>query len=340
MLKTYTCEELLKKANGDWKAAFQSDEPKEILLVVTPSDAEQILHHRRNNREKYPAHENKILRAMLSGNFDPTIPHCFVGFDQKGQMADALHRLSAQVRSGMTFTWRVALGMTEEQIKKLDDGRVRTLADRFQAFVKSALVKEVTEGKAWKSRQAASIANVIYIALVSEKNPSVDDALTILRFYRDSIVWVLEKVGTDRVLRRAAFMAAAVWAHKWASTNGTLKVLEHCMNGLRTGEMIDGSVLVFRKYLGATLPKGPNKAEVKDSQWVIFMKSLRAFQMILTDEPFAKMRNVPKPADLREWFLEDTTERFVKRLKLSPLRKFMKELELASGEGDKGKDES
>lgn len=332
-MKKYTCASLVKRAGGDWKEAFRSETLVDLKVTITPEDATEILQRKRNNREIYNAHANKLLRAMLSTKFNPENPQCVICFDQKGQVADGVHRLTSQVKANKTYTWRVALGLSEDLVNLLDDGRVRTLADRFQAFTRSKLVREVTEGKAWRSRQAAATVNALYIAIAGEKNPSVDDAIAILRYYRESVVWVLETGGRDKMLRRAAFMAAATLAHYWAGQNYADGIMEETMEGLKTGEMIQGPVLVFRNYLQNTMSQGPKKAKITDSQWTIFMKSLRAFQRILTGEPFQKMNAVTKPTQLREWFFGKSVEQHLKHLKLAPLKRYLKELEGWASEG-------
>lgn len=323
--RIYTCEDLLRKSGGDWRSAFRSEEPKEMWVTLTAEQALQILNHKRHNRDLYRNHVNGIIRMMHMGTFDPTRPGCVIGFDKNGQLYEGMHRLTAQARAGTTITWRVVLGVSEELIQLPDVVRVRSMPDQLQAFVEEPYVRDITEGKSWKSRQASSIASTLYTSFVSEKNPCLEDTLSILKFYREEIIWTVNTIGADRTLRRAAFMSATVLARRWAHNNEALDVFEALVNGLHTGEMIDGPMLVFRKYLIALMPQGTKQAEVHDSQWVIFIKSLRAFQMLLTEEPFTKMRPVNKSNELREWFLGEALERTVRRLKLSPLRRFLKD---------------
>jgi len=162
------CSQVVRRAKS-WTAPFKSKEIRYLTLEVTPDDAENLISHRRNNRDSISANVHKLTRDMLSGYFDPTLPGVLIMFDQKGRLADGLHRLRAQVNAEVTITWNVVLGLSEAQIQKVDSGATRTLAARLQAFVSSKLLDEIVEGKGWKARQAAAIVGFLYNAFVSEK---------------------------------------------------------------------------------------------------------------------------------------------------------------------------
>jgi hypothetical protein len=304
---------------------FVSKEPKLKRMRITPEMAERLLETKHKNRSITRSAVNRYKREMLCGMWDEEAPQP-IGFDKRGRLVDGQHRMLALLEADMTLQFWCALGMSERTIFKIDGGKHRKLSDRFQAFTNDGSIKRVTDGgKPGRSTKAAAIVSFLFRIYTSERVPSIEDARGIVKHYEDALTWTLDEWGTSVLLRRSAVMTALVLAHTWAkrqkgNVRYATELLEDACLGLDSGEDISGNVLLLRRYLQSLFVNSNDRNRTRaDSQWIIFTKTLRALQAILTEEPAMKRIIAPtKPRDLREFFTGSETA-IIKKLKLQSL---------------------
>jgi hypothetical protein len=316
----------VRELNGqDIRNKFKASEPTMVRVEMTPQLGARLLEYARPNRDLKESGVTVIERDMLSGAFDEENPNP-IGFDRKGRMADGQHRTTALVRANKTYFFWAALGLSEKTISKMDGGKHRTLGDRFRAFTTNPYVREVCGDSPSRTNQASAITKVLYDAFAREKNPSIEDACKIVKYYRVEMAWVLDEAGSHRLLRRAVVLSALTLAKAWAIQEGKVheEKLDQIMEGLRSGEMLHkGPVKTLRDYLIGITTKRTKKHLSRgalDSQWVIFTKTLRAIQAALTDEALTKLQVPSKSSEIFEWFLGMSQNDMMLNLKLKPLR--------------------
>jgi hypothetical protein len=103
----------------------------QTLEEITPLKAEFYLSLSKGNgvrqRQLIKNHVAHLLNIIKRGEWQITPDG--IGFHQDGWLANGHHRLSAILRSGQTVYMWVTRGMTDAEIRALDSGKRRTLAD-------------------------------------------------------------------------------------------------------------------------------------------------------------------------------------------------------------------
>lgn len=99
------------------------------IECITPERAKDILeHHNHNNRNISKKHVEALAAAMSSGEWSyNTIP---IMFSATGELANGQHRLSAIVKSGQSQIMLVSYGLTEKDVRTIDqESKCRSLSD-------------------------------------------------------------------------------------------------------------------------------------------------------------------------------------------------------------------
>lgn len=302
---------------------FKSDELAIIQIDLTPSLAQEFLDNARINRAKSKVRIRRLADEITRGMWDNESPQP-IGFDKHGKLADGQHRCEAVVLADKPIVIWAALGMSEKTILKLDANRARSAGDRLYAFSNDKTCKRVVAGSTGRAKYTASICSLVTQAISGNKVRPIDTDLLIIKEFHNDIIWVLDRCGSSKHVRRAPMLSALVMAKYWASREAPELVdqLEETMEGLISGELLSGTTLRLHRYwiqaCSKKLASGRKVTRAIDSPWVIFTKSLRAFQAILTGEELQKLQAVGKPRPIFEWFLGDT-ERLANKIKIMSL---------------------
>lgn len=318
---------LIKKYGKDFPKALACNDEREVRMTITPEDVPTLLETARVNRAINKDSVSRLARSQVLGTFDTTMHQNTICFDTQGKFSNGNHRVSAQVISENTYTYKCYLGVNEEHVKNLVDhptGRVRTNADRFHAYNDDPVVSKIVQGKNGRAKLMDGAVNSLYNSFTGEKRPDISDSLKIIRHYREEFLYVVDNLGSNRLLRRASVMNAAVLAYRYAKKNGCMDVFVDAIDSIRTAADLEGTTLTLYKYL-ETLSRrtARGKAVVADCQWVILTKTMRAFQAILLQQPITVLqitRKGERSKDLRTWFIEGDSNLQAKRLKLTPVR--------------------
>jgi len=96
-------------------------------IQLTADQAKALLAQHANVRPLNPGRVSGYVADMLSGDWRQDSPQGLV-FDQAGNLADGQHRLTAQVRAGLTLSWFATFDAPPDVIATLDQGGTRPLA--------------------------------------------------------------------------------------------------------------------------------------------------------------------------------------------------------------------
>lgn len=279
-----------------------------ISVEMTPELAALCLEHARPNRKLRMGHVRTLARQMKAGQWNTSVPQP-IGFDRRGRLSDGQHRCAAIVMSGVTIELWCALGLSEEAILKLDGGKQRSNADRLFAFTTDPVVAKLVAGNTSRAQQASGVATFLHQALAMKKDYAIDTVLRIIRMFHIEMGRAIDALGTVRYARRSAVLAAFTLAWYYAESSGdadAIERLERCQLLLSSGANLRGTELTLHRYLTQLLMRTGGRHRVKDSEWIIFTKTLRALQSILSGEPGqAKLLTPTKPRKLFWWFLGD-----------------------------------
>jgi hypothetical protein len=107
---------------------FARSKPESMIMRITPEIAKEMLETSIGNRRLRGWYVNLLSSAMKRGEWRVTSQG--IGFDYRGCLRDAHHRLTACVQSGVSFESVVVLGMQTDAYEVTDTGIMRTYADR------------------------------------------------------------------------------------------------------------------------------------------------------------------------------------------------------------------
>ena len=99
-------------------------------VQVSPELAAVWLARNRHNRTLAKATVDQYAADMVSGGWHFTGQP--IVFDAAAHLIDGQHRLTAQVKAGVTLTWLVITGVKTETRDYIDIGRPRTVANQLQ----------------------------------------------------------------------------------------------------------------------------------------------------------------------------------------------------------------
>ena len=290
---------------------------KTRVVKVDAKKASELLATSPGNRPIRKSVVRRYAKEMQMNTW-PLTPEPIV-INERGQLVNGHHRLHAVILSGCTVEFFLADGFEHKHVQKLDGGQTRTLGDRFYAYNTDRTVKRLVNGHPSKAKQVASIASFIYNMLVGEKNPSVEEATRIVRHFSDSIDVVLGSLSADPLMRKASIFSAFVVAHCYAETKVAQNSVINLMEATKSGEMLERGEPGYTLrgyYLGIKKPRGKKGAASTDSQWIIFIKTLRAIQAEQEGERITKLQT-PRGGSrqLIEWFIGETAA-LAKQLRL------------------------
>lgn len=100
------------------------------VVTIDPSTAAEWLTHNTHNRAISDQVVKQYAADMTSGRW--SFNGQSIIFADDGTLLDGQHRLTAQVRAGIPCTWLVVTGMPAESQRRIDLGRVRSVANHFQ----------------------------------------------------------------------------------------------------------------------------------------------------------------------------------------------------------------
>lgn len=104
---------------------------KRVFLKIGPEYARRLLDRNIINRHIAPAHVLRYLKIMQAGEWDLT--HQGIAFNDRGELIDGQHRLTALTRQTQAFIFFVTEGWHSKSFRELsvDKGRKRTYADQY-----------------------------------------------------------------------------------------------------------------------------------------------------------------------------------------------------------------
>lgn len=289
-------------------------------VVVTIEIAVEWLKTSKKNRPLRVGFISQLVREMRAGLFHET-PEPIM-FDEDGALCDGHHRLNAIVKAGVTLPLWVARGVPRSSVPHINRGIPRSLGDRMFAYTDHRVIKKITRGQPGRAIQLAAINVTLYNMLVHQKNPSMEECVRITSRFEDPIAVVIDRVGACTLCRRAAVMTAFILALDWAASQSERQRtrMVQFMDAVKSGEMLQVGepTYTLRDYLlsvGQRTRRHAKAARI-DSQWIIFIKTLRACQAHLTGEKMRKLQVLDHPGQLLEWSLGCSRATLAKKLKL------------------------
>lgn len=289
--------------------------------TVDPAKAQALLATSKGNRPIREGVVHRYTRAMKMNTWHES-PEA-ICLDERGALVNGHHRLQAVVRSDTTQVFWIAYDVPPKTVPNLDTGTVRSLGDRLSYYAKDRVFKRLCDNQPGKAKLGAAIANLLYNIFTGEKVPSVEEALRIVKHFEEGIAYALEIGSADKILRRSASLTAVTLAYHRCRTKKEQDAVRNFFNSVKTGEMMERGepAYVLREYLlYLSHPKTRDVATRKrislDSQWLIFIKTLRAVQADSQGERLAKLQ-APKTGgrQLIEWYTGNTPD-MVRALRL------------------------
>lgn len=107
---------------------YARSKPESQIMEITPAVAQEMLATSAGNRRMRQWYIDLLAATMARGEWRLT--NNGIGFDYLGRLRDRHHTLSAVVKSGVTITQVVVMGMQTNAYEVIDVGMLRTYADR------------------------------------------------------------------------------------------------------------------------------------------------------------------------------------------------------------------
>lgn len=199
----------VKPADKQGLAATQSGSVVSVWIEVTPEMARRWLLVNFRNRPMSQEVVAAYARDMAAGRWQPT--HQGIAFNDRDQLIDGQHRLSAVQRHGKPVRMMVTLGLPSAiagtemtTMDCVDRGRPRSVADQLK------IQHSLKEGSLIAS-VSASVAHLC----VGEKlrRLSVGQTLDIYRAFQPGMDYVIAHRVKTSGLKSAALLAAFAFAH-------------------------------------------------------------------------------------------------------------------------------
>jgi hypothetical protein len=158
--------------------------------------------HNPNNRHLRVSVSAWHATMFLRGEYCET--HQGVAFDQMGNLADRQHTLDGLAQAGMSFVFLITLGLTTEDIKRIDDHERRSVADRLRLAGDQAVspdhitcLKRLLAGTSTKNRHCRKI--------------TLGQIEDLLAPYRDAVFFAVRLLPKGPACE-AGIAKGAVWA--------------------------------------------------------------------------------------------------------------------------------
>jgi hypothetical protein len=100
---------------------------KTELILISPSLAESMLGHNKQNRKISKTWVKTLAASMKAGQWQ--MNGQTIVFEENGRLADGQHRLLAIIESGVSLKFLVVRGAENESMKSIDTGRNRSGGD-------------------------------------------------------------------------------------------------------------------------------------------------------------------------------------------------------------------
>jgi hypothetical protein len=130
-------------------------------VKVTPTTAAKWIARNHGNRTLSQHTVDQYASDMTAGKW------VFTGqpmvFDAKGWLIDGQHRLTAQIKAGVTLDWLVVVGVETETRDYIDIGRTRSVGNQLQ-------IKGIADGN---GIAAVARLDLIYDGLTNPSKPTV-----------------------------------------------------------------------------------------------------------------------------------------------------------------------
>lgn len=170
------------------------------LQTITPKMAATWLDKRNDGNRNIRRHRVAALsRAIAGGRWVPT--HQGIAFDEKGNLIDGQHRLSAIVEANQPVELMVTRGLTRESMTVIDRGAVRDPADTLR----------ILRGTEHAKRKVPA-ARIVMMA--DQSAESIDDAALDehIQAYGGHYDWMFALDGFNRIVY-APLAGALVYAY-------------------------------------------------------------------------------------------------------------------------------
>jgi hypothetical protein len=97
------------------------------IFEITPEMAREILRFQPSQRMLYPTTVAHFAALIRDGDFQTT--HQGIAFDERGELSDGQHRLTACVETGIPIRVMVSFNVPRATFEAVDGGRTRSVAD-------------------------------------------------------------------------------------------------------------------------------------------------------------------------------------------------------------------
>ena len=238
---------------------------RSVAIQLTPAVAKRLLDRNVHNRKISEKIVQKYAEEIKAGEWRLTPQG--IGINDRGELVDGQHRLSAIIRANQTVPMLITVGLPAASQEKVDRQRRRTLFDALYLAGKATCRQEVEIATCITRMRMRSDSAVV---------PTDAAVKAMLDVHQESISVILARGAAKRVrgLSQASFLAAAVLYHELAPG----KCLEF-LDGVRTGVMLtqDHPAMRLRRFLMgetavASMPRGGA------NQTYIFRRSVYAMQ--------------------------------------------------------------
>lgn len=213
------------------------------FVTVTPEIARAWLANNKKNRSLRPATVKQYAQDMSAGQW--LVTHQGVAFNDRQELIDGQHRLSAVVESGTEVTMLVVLGLASQpKGKKLttmdavDCGMTRTLADQLHL-----------QHDMQNAAKIAGCCRTLAVILTDgglRGKMTMPKTLSIIEVYRPGLQFAITNRSTSKGLRHTAVLAMMTLI--WTVNESAAAPFYRC---LTTGENLtaDSPILHLRNWL-------------------------------------------------------------------------------------------
>lgn len=223
-------------SNSKSKAQFET---KRIL--ITPELAEATLKHNKlENRRINPVRVRYFVKLIKEGKFMCT--HQGIALDDKGNILDGRHRLTAIMESKCAVYMMVSKGVPQETMSVIDCNQPRTLVNRL-----------TISGRAGVTTLHIAIVRILEYGIVgaSQAALGIEDAEILLDKYTDALDFVINKCHTKTRIP-ATVCAVIARAYYTKNHDALLRFVEVYKNECPENESETGALRLKRQVIMLT----------------------------------------------------------------------------------------
>lgn len=263
------------------------------VVEVTPGKAQMLLAAMPPQRPLAASRVTQLAKAIRAGRWQVT--HQGLAFDEKGQLIDGQHRLTACVEADMPIRIVCAFNVPSSSVSAIDRGRIRVIADDLvmSGIVSSSAHAQTMQAAARIIRQLE--AGKLPWVTAKDENPfTVDDAISILNTHpklEDTAAWVITHRKRGLSMPAAPFVAFLTLFRE-INESKAMRFAEDIVSGVGLNE--DDPAYVLRDTLMQT-QRAPRSADSKRAAFMVRLvfawnaywagrKLTRLFSVARTDE--------------------------------------------------------